>query len=263
MSIYYESRQSEIYGGTISLIVLATLSVAIFFAAKFTYFASGASIKTSLILLYYRIFGVVRWFRLLLAAVGAIVLLYFVVCLFVAVFECKPVAFYWDKSIENGTCIDQNQFYRWHGVANLLIDFLIWSLTLPVVWRLHMTLRQKLSLSFVFLLGLLACIASIVRVVAFNQVNFEDVTYTMVDVEIWTIMEQSIAIICACLPTTRPLIARFLKGVKTSSYDDALGQKMAASSIPLSHYPARHGVHGSTDTNTDGFVRLTEAKAQS
>ena len=29
MSVYYESRQSEIYGGTISLIVLATLSVGV------------------------------------------------------------------------------------------------------------------------------------------------------------------------------------------------------------------------------------------
>lgn len=119
------------------------------------YLATAVSVKTSLLLLYYRIFGVVRWFRYLLAAVWAIVLLYFIICLFVAVFECKPVAFYWDKSIENGTCIDQKRFYRWNGVSNLLIDFLIWMLTLPLVWRLHLSLRQKLSLSFVLILGLL------------------------------------------------------------------------------------------------------------
>ena len=119
------------------------------------YFASSVSIKTSLILLYYRVFGVVRWFRYVLAAVWTIVLLYFIVCLFVGVFECNPVAFFWDKSIANGTCINQNQFYRWNGVANLLIDFVIWMLTLPLVWRLHLSLRQKLSLSFVLVLGLL------------------------------------------------------------------------------------------------------------
>ena len=107
-------------------------------------------------------------------------------------------------------------------------------------------------------LGYRACTASIVRVVAFDQVKLEDVTYTLVTASIWTTIEQSIGIICACLPTTRPLIARFLKGVNSSSDDDTVGQKMAASSIPLSHYPARHGVHGSTDTNTDGFVRLNE-----
>ncbi|KAL9595709.1 MAG: hypothetical protein Q9219_006275 [cf. Caloplaca sp. 3 TL-2023] len=272
MSVYYQSRQSEIYGGTISLIVLATVSVLIrliarqksaarlwwddfiivvalifdwglsasywmqvrycglgrhtnaaggpvgpvqllkffklFLAIQIMYFASAVSIKTSLILLYYRIFGVVRWFRWLLAAVWAAVFLYFVVCLFVAVFECSPVAYYWDKSIKNGSCINQNQFYRWNGVANLLIDFAIWSLTLPVVWHLRLSFRQKLSLSFVFVLGLL------------------------------------------------PLIARFLKGVKNSN-DESFGTKMTPTSIPLSQYNARHGVRGSSDTS-NGFVRLTD-----
>ncbi|KAI4168742.1 MAG: hypothetical protein LQ343_006178 [Gyalolechia ehrenbergii] len=324
MGVYYESRQSEIYGGTISLIVLATCAVVLrliarqktaaklwwddfsivaalifawglsacywmqirycglgrhtnaaggpvgpvqllkfyklFLAIQLMYFASAVSIKTSLILLYYRIFGVVRWFRWLLAAVWAVVLLYFIVCLFVAVFECSPVAYYWDKSIESGTCINQNQFYRWNGVANLLIDFAIWSLTLPVVWRLHLSTRQRLSLSFVFLLGLLACTASIVRVIAFDQVKLEDITYTLVTASIWTTIEQSIGIVCACLPTTRPLIKRFLKGVKDSSDRDT-DRTLKTSPIPLSYYAASQGVHDSTDTSNDGFVRLTDVGA--
>ena len=113
------------------------------------------AIKTSLILLYYRIFGVVRWFRWLLAVAWSIVLLYYVIALFVAVFECTPVTFYWDKNIKGGTCIDQNSFYRWNGVANLLIDFMILCLTMPMVWRLKLGIRQKISLSSIFLLGVL------------------------------------------------------------------------------------------------------------
>ena len=119
------------------------------------YFSSAVFIKTSLILLYYRIFGVIRWFRWLLVAVEAVVVLYFIVCVLVAVLECNPVAYYWDKSIPDGSCIDQNQFYRWNGVANLLIDFVTWSLTLPVIWYLKLNTRQKVSLSAVFLLGLM------------------------------------------------------------------------------------------------------------
>lgn len=321
MGVYDESRQSEIYGGTISLIVLATLSVVVrllarqrsaaklwwddfiivvalvfdwglsacywmqvrycglgrhttvaggpvgpvhlvkfyklFLAIQLMYFASAVSIKTSLILLYYRIFGVVRWFRWLLATVLAIVVLYFIVCLFVAVFECSPVSFYWDKTIETGSCINQNQFYRWNGVANLLIDFTIWSLTLPVVWQLHLSMRQRLSLSFVFVLGLLACAASIVRVVAFDQVKLEDVTYTLVTASIWTTIEQSIGIVCACLPTTRPLIKRFISAAKDSN-EDTLDRTMKTSSMPLSNYAARQGVHDSTDTSNGGFVKLTD-----
>ena len=84
-----------------------------------------------------------------------LVILYTIVDLFVAVFECRPVAFYWDKTIEGGSCIDQAAFYRWNGVANLLIDFIIWSLTLPVIWRLQLNVKQRLSLTAVFLLGML------------------------------------------------------------------------------------------------------------
>lgn len=113
------------------------------------------AIKTSLLLLYYRIFGVVRWFRWLLAVAWIIVLLYYVIALFIAIFECTPVAYYWDKSITGGTCINQNRFYRWNGVANLLIDFMILSLTMPMVWRLNLEIRQKISLSCIFLLGML------------------------------------------------------------------------------------------------------------
>ena len=113
------------------------------------------AIKTSLILLYYRIFGVVRWFRWLLAVAWTLVLLYYIVALFLAIFECTPVAFYWDKKIKGGKCINENQFYRWNGVANLLIDFMILCLTMPMVWRLNLEFRQKISLSSIFLLGLL------------------------------------------------------------------------------------------------------------
>ncbi|KAL8947962.1 MAG: hypothetical protein Q9222_005809 [Ikaeria aurantiellina] len=125
------------------------------YAILIMYFFSAMLIKTSLLLLYHRLFGVVRWFRWLLIAIWLVVALNFAVCLLVLIFECHPVSYFWDKSIKNGKCIDQNQFYLWSGVANLLIDFAVWSLTLPMVWRLQLSKRQKWTVSTVFLLGLL------------------------------------------------------------------------------------------------------------
>ena len=63
--------------------------------------------------------------------------------------------FFGDKTIKGGICINQNQFYRWNGVTNLLIDFMVLTLTLPLIWRLKLKSRQKLSVSGVFLLGTL------------------------------------------------------------------------------------------------------------
>lgn len=84
-----------------------------------------------------------------------LVLAYFVADTLVAIFECNPIAFYWDKAIKGGTCIDQNAFYRWNGVANLLIDFSILVLPMMMVWRLKLDLRSKITLTGVFLLGTL------------------------------------------------------------------------------------------------------------
>lgn len=168
------------------------------------------AIKTSLILLYYRIFSVVTWFRHLLLGAFIVCALYFIIDAFVAIFECAPVAFYWNQNIPGGHCIDQNAFYRWNGVANLLIDFGVLGLTMPMIWRLNLARRQKISLSLIFCLGLFACVASIIRVIAFNVVSFTDITYTIVQPSIWTTIEQSTGIICACLPTLRPLFGRLL-----------------------------------------------------
>lgn len=129
--------------------------IQIFLRLQIFYFASVIAIKTSLILLYYRLFGVTRWFRWELAFAWVVVILCFIVDVLVAIFECKPVSYFWDKSIPGGTCINQDQFFRWNGAANLLIDFMILTLTVPVVWHLKLKTRQKLSLAVIFLLGLL------------------------------------------------------------------------------------------------------------
>lgn len=118
------------------------------------YFVTSMAFKTSLILLYYRIFGVARRFRYTLAIAECIVASYFLACVLVTAFECRPISYNWDKSIP-GACINQTQFYRWNGVANLLIDFMILSLTFPMVWRLKIAFRQKVTLSSLFLLGTL------------------------------------------------------------------------------------------------------------
>lgn len=115
-------------------------------ALQILYFATACAIKTSLILLYYRLFGIVRWFRSLLGVMWLLVLAYFIADTLIAIFECSPIGFYWDKSIKGGSCINQNAFYRWNGVANLLIDFSILILPMMIIWRLNLNTRSKITL---------------------------------------------------------------------------------------------------------------------
>ncbi|KAL9024698.1 MAG: hypothetical protein Q9196_006322, partial [Gyalolechia fulgens] len=325
---YNQSRTPQFYGGTITLVVVATIAVALRLLARsmsaaklwwddwilvlalvsldrlflhcgqsdiyirqlFDYALSicywlqaihaglgrhttvvGGPVEPDEVVLYYKLLG--AWI---------IVILYFLVDFFVAVFECKPVAFFWDKSIQGGTCIDQNQFFRWNGVANLLIDFMILTLTMPLIWRLNLKSRQKASLSAVFLLGTLyarcfplhpktedrfvlltvdllqsACVASVVRVIAFNQVNFDDITYTIVDASIWSTIEQSVGIICASLLTYQPLFHRIFS--KFRGFSDRLdSERTPPRAIGMLPWRSKSDARVSGDPGSAGFSRLNE-----
>ena len=61
---------------------------------------------------------------------------------------------------------------------------------------------------------------SILRIVSFGSAILTDPTYTSIGPETWSSIEQSVGIICACLPTLRPLFRR-LYGPSGISSDGA------------------------------------------
>ena len=75
-------------------------------------------------------------------------------------------------------------------------------------------------------------------------------------------IEQSVGIICACLPSTRPLFGRLLSNIKHSS-GRGTDENIAARSdtIALSHYGLRPTSGTSADTTRTGFSRLDEENA--
>ncbi|KAJ5692632.1 hypothetical protein N7462_002055 [Penicillium macrosclerotiorum] len=176
MASPYEDISGRVYIGTIVTIVPATIVVFLryfarhiaragfwwddytiaaalsFLASQIVYFINAAFTKSSLLLLYYRIFGVVKGFRWALWIVGSLVLSYFVVCVIVSITECSPIAKFWDPTLP-GTCINEIAFFRWNGAGNMILDVVVLCLPYPMAWRLQVTLRQKLILTGIFLLG--------------------------------------------------------------------------------------------------------------
>ncbi|KAE8150971.1 hypothetical protein BDV25DRAFT_139312 [Aspergillus avenaceus] len=168
-----------------------------------------APAKISILLFYVRIFDTPR-FRMLAYTVGFIVIGHGIGVFFAAIFQCSPVRYAWDKTIQ-GSCFNQQAFYRYVSPPNILTDVLILVMPLPFVWNLHTQLTQKLALTGVFLLGGLGTVASILRMTIFFQENaLTDPTWTSVNLGIWTVLEGAIIIIAACLPSVWPLIVRIL-----------------------------------------------------
>jgi hypothetical protein len=77
---------------------------------------------------------------------------YFIACTIVSIVGCFPVAEFWNPSVA-GSCTDMLNYFRWNGVTNLLLDVLVLCLPFPMAWRLKTTIRQKIILTGIFMLG--------------------------------------------------------------------------------------------------------------
>lgn len=119
------------------------------------YFTTSATIKASLLLLYYRCFAISRPFRLALYVSTVVIICWYLSVVIATIFQCVPVAAFWDGNIKNAKCMELLHFSTASGVTNFLTDVMILCLPMPMVWMLHTNRTQKMTLTGIFLLGFL------------------------------------------------------------------------------------------------------------
>ena len=111
------------------------------------------AVKLTMILFYWRTFGTGnRNFRRALIGTSVLLLMWLVGSMFGAIFQCTPIERYWNEKLD-GHCIDPYIYFVSISSANLLTDVIVLILPLRVVWKLNVTLRQKIALTGVFALG--------------------------------------------------------------------------------------------------------------
>ncbi|KAL4941124.1 hypothetical protein BDV06DRAFT_223418 [Aspergillus oleicola] len=198
-----------------------------FMAIQLVYFTNAVLTKSSLLLLYQRIFGVVQRFRYALFTSWFLIISYFIACVIASIFSCIPVSYLWDRFAgpdpnENnnapGSCFNEVAFFRWNGIANMLLDVLMLVLPLPMVWHMCTSLRQKVLLTGIFGMGGFVCIVSLLRIISFDSADRTDPTYTQIPSSTWSSVEQGTGIVCACLPTLRPLRRLFSSRYSRNSW---------------------------------------------
>ncbi|OAG40135.1 hypothetical protein AYO21_05613 [Fonsecaea monophora] len=122
-------------------------------------------------------------------------------------FSCWPIAFYWDKSVRGGHCIDLMAFWFSLSGFNIVTDLAVWVLPMPVLKSLRLPRKQKFSLIVVFSLGGFGCITGMLRLHALYIASIStDLTYDNVGAATWSAAELNVGIMCACIPAMRPVI---------------------------------------------------------
>ncbi|KAH8651814.1 hypothetical protein BGZ60DRAFT_533691 [Tricladium varicosporioides] len=189
----------------------------IFYSSIIVYNAALPAIKTAFILTYLRIFPLKR------VRLSCYILLSVVICFglwlfFGSVFSCNPIAKYWDPRIP-GTCLDSYGLWLGNSIVNILTDFAIFLLPIPVIKSLNLAKKLKWSLMIVFAFGFFECIVSIIRLQALKQAaKPPDFTYGSEGAGTWSMIELNLGIFCVCLPTFRPLLAKYIPQLGPNFY---------------------------------------------
>jgi hypothetical protein len=111
-----------------------------------------ASTKISVLVLYLRIFPHKSVRYAAFATIGMIALSTTII-FFMTVFSCHPVAFFWDRDIRGGTCLNVNKLAYANSAMSIIQDLLIVALPLPVLVKLNMGRNRKIGVGFMFAVG--------------------------------------------------------------------------------------------------------------
>ncbi|KFY31692.1 hypothetical protein V493_00891 [Pseudogymnoascus sp. VKM F-4281 (FW-2241)] len=135
-------------------------------------------------------------------------------CIGTLIFQCIPVRAAWDFQLRpHAKCFSNDTFMAiglFNGAVNIATDVAFALLPIPIIWKLSVNLRTKISLIFILSLGFMACVAAIVREVLLST-YFKQVEPTFHnEYALWNYAELSVGVIAACLPALRPLFAFLL-----------------------------------------------------
>jgi hypothetical protein len=123
------------------------------YASIFIYNTGLFTCKGSIVYQYLRFF-VERTFRRLAWALIAVIVVGALTFLLGTALTCMPVDKFWYVE-KPGGCINKQAFWYSFSSFNLVTDFACLALPIPVLWKLQLPRRQKISLLFVFGLGAL------------------------------------------------------------------------------------------------------------
>ncbi|KAL9130303.1 MAG: hypothetical protein Q9217_001478 [Psora testacea] len=174
------------------------------------YFTTSFFTKASLLTLYFRLFSPNKYFRYAVYIATIVVICQFMSSFFAVIFQCVPMAGFWNPDLKGVKCINLFLLSLVSGVLNLLTDVMILCLPLPMVWSLNSNKAQKVMLTGIFMLGTFVCITSIIRIIKIAKLRSRS-TWSLIDPIIWTSIEASVGVLCACLPTMRPFYQHYVR----------------------------------------------------
>lgn len=127
---------------------------------EFTYTPAVMFAKLAALFLYYQVFEV-PFYRRIIVAIGVIVVLQGIVSLILAFSICRPFRYFWTQAVDpnDGVCGDVMLFYKSYSIPSLVTDVAMLVLPWPILAKLNIPTAEKVGLILTFLAASL-CVQS-------------------------------------------------------------------------------------------------------
>lgn len=189
------------------------------YAAQIIVFPALAVSKMSICLMYLRIFYEDKRGRYMIRALLVLLVLLTFPFMFEVAFQCNPVHVYWSEGRPADKCLADFVGFLLSGSLNIFVDVALMAIVLPRVLELQLHRRQRWALTGIVLLGSLAVIAGIVRMIRVSRSlalpNFEP-SWDQYDISIWQSTEIYVSLLCASAPGIKPVIKKLFPRLLSS-----------------------------------------------
>ncbi|KAF2963782.1 hypothetical protein GQX73_g9800 [Xylaria multiplex] len=129
---------------------------------------------------------------------------------------CTPVEYLWDRRIPGGDCpIDLIPASTVLNVATVLVDFLFAALPWFFIWGLQINQHEKIVILASMSLGVFAAAAGIVRALEIDGLSSPNFLRDTVGLILWSAIEQTVTMVCICIPVCRPLFKTVIRTVRS------------------------------------------------
>lgn len=212
------------------IILQLTLSYALIYTLCIT------TVKLSVLFFYLRVFPN-KHMRVATKIVIAFISVWALANILMFFLLCHPFAASYNPAIPGGKCGNQVSAFIAVGVYNIISDFVVLTLPLRTIWTLNTRKQMKLSLTAIFMAGLLYAFPSfslfplpfdvasieinrkydrvsavaVARIITLTHLELANITGTMVWVDFLSTLEVNLGIICVSLPMLGPFVTRWNK----------------------------------------------------
>ncbi|KAJ5095280.1 Major facilitator superfamily domain general substrate transporter [Penicillium argentinense] len=145
----------------------------------------------------------------------------------ITVFQCRPIsAAFFSTAPGGASCTDIVTLYLSSSPVNIITDLVILLLPMPILTQMRLPYKQKAILVITFGFGFFVAVVDVIRIAFLQQAA----TSRQMDLQsvhlqsfggtdfswyaslsfMWSVVEVNVSIICGCVPSLKPLVARLM-----------------------------------------------------